>query len=122
MLPGKPVVVAFINMTLNSEDAYCVSKEFAELVAFAWMGYMDYPIPVDGVVEPGMVVENETYKVYMNKRGDTSATIAIFMNNLEIGDKLANWHGIKFTVGCLVLCKDMIELEDDTTGSSSSQT
>ncbi len=40
VVPGKNVVTAFINRSLNTEDACSISKEFAESGNFAWMGYI----------------------------------------------------------------------------------
>lgn len=42
----------------------------------------------------------------------------VLMGNtkLEIGDKLATWHDLKFNVGALMSYKDMPELEDTVPG------
>lgn len=140
VVPGKNTVVAFINRTLNTEDACTVSKEFAEWGGFAWMGYIDYPLPekTGGLYQPGMVLENENWwkpamkglivKVFVNKSGGRNATVAIYQKELKIGDKLGNWHGVKFTVGETPTLKDaptigdiipfesMPELMDEKTG------
>ncbi|KAI4179327.1 MAG: hypothetical protein LQ346_007224 [Caloplaca aetnensis] len=131
VVPGKNMVTAFINRSLNSEDACSVSKEFADSDAFAWSGYIDYPLPSGcGAVGCGTVLESETWwkpamkglvtRVFMNKNGGLNATVQIYCKELKIGDKigdkLATWHGIKFTVGELIPYKDMPVLIDATTG------
>jgi hypothetical protein len=59
-------------------------------------------------------------KTYMNKNGGMNAVIFVYSTKLEIGDKLATWQGIKFTVeftvGDLREYKSMRELEDVCTG------
>jgi len=127
-IPGKNIVTAFINRKLNTEDACTISKELAESGAFAWSGYIDYPLPLvtSGKIEPGMIIENEPWwkpamkgqvvKVFMNKNGGLNATIAIFSKEISIGDKLATWHGIKFTVGEIVPLSQMPLLIDTVTG------
>ena len=58
-IPGRNVVTAFINRTLNTEDACTVSKEFSESGEFAWRGYINYPLPKDaGYVRVGMRVKD----------------------------------------------------------------
>lgn len=128
VLPGKNAVVAFVNRTQNTEDACTVAEEFADWGSFAWMGYIDYPIPrgKHGKIEPGMVLDLESWwkpalkglvtKVFMNKSGGTNATVAIYSKGLVIGDKLATYQGIKFTVGEKIPYKDMPLLVDEKTG------
>jgi hypothetical protein len=62
VMPGRNAVVAFINRTQNSEDACTIAQEFAEWGSFAWMGYIDYPIPRGkyGNIEPRMVLDLES--------------------------------------------------------------
>lgn len=127
VVPGKNVVTAFINKTLNSEDACSVSKEFAESGQFAWMGYIDYPLPMGcGDIRRGTVLEGQSWwkpamkglvvRVFMNRSGGLNAVVQIYSKKLEIGDKLATWHGLKFTVGELIPYRDMPWLEDTVTG------
>ena len=130
VVPGKNVVMAFVNRKLNTEDACTISKEFAESGAFAWSGYIDYPLPSvnPGKIEPGMIIENEPWwkpamkgqvvKVFMNKNGGFNATIAIFSKELSIGDKLATWHGVKFTVGEIIPLAKMPLLVDTVTNEN----
>ena len=59
-IPNKIMTKAFINRTLNTEDACTVSKEFAESGAFAWRGYINYPLPKDaGHVRVGMQIKDQ---------------------------------------------------------------
>ena len=59
IIPGKNVVTALINHTMNTGDAYTVSKELAESGFFSWSGYIDYPLPRDmGFIKVGMVVRD----------------------------------------------------------------
>ncbi|KAK1826722.1 hypothetical protein QBC39DRAFT_394168 [Podospora conica] len=100
-------------MRTNTEDACIVSKEFAEIRWFTWTGYVDYPLPKDcgKPAVPGLVL-----KTYVNKHGGINAYVFMGNTKLEIGDKLATWHGLKFTVGALMSYKDIPELEDTVTG------
>jgi DNA-directed RNA polymerase beta subunit len=52
----------------------------------------------------------------MNKSGGTNATVAIYSQGLVIGDKLATYYGIKFTIGEKVPYKDMPAIMDKKTG------
>lgn len=127
VIPGRNMVMAFINMQQNTEDACIVSKEFAELGWFTWTGYIDYPLPKDcGKIEPWDVLYDQSWwkpsvpglvlKTYVNKHGGMTAYVFVGSTKLEIGDKLATWHGLKFTVGSLMSQKEMPELEDSVTG------
>ena len=129
VIPGRNIVVAFINRTLNTEDACSISEEFANSGNFAWMGYIEYPIPRDaGVVEPGTMLENQHWwkparrgtvlRVFTNKAGSLYATAVIHSKDLMIGDKLATWHGLKFTVGEIMPLRDMPTLIDTVTRES----
>lgn len=126
-LAARPVVMAFINHTMNTEDAFCVTKEFAESGAFSWSALIDYPLPNNcGWIEPGMVLDKEEWwrpatkglvmKIYMNKSGGTTATVQIYRETLDIGDKIGTYFGTKFTNGKLIPYMDMVELMDETTG------
>ena len=46
-VPGRHVVVTFINRYLNAEHAVSVSKEWAESGSCSWTGYIMYPLPND---------------------------------------------------------------------------
>ncbi len=127
VVPGKNVVAAFVNRSLNTEDACSVSKEFAESGAFAWSGYIDYPLPgACGEIGPGTILESQTWwkpamrglvvRVFMNRNGGLNAVVQIYSKELKVGDKLATWHGLKFTVGELITYRDMPWLVDTVTG------
>jgi len=128
IIPGRNVITAFVNRSLNTEDACSVTKEFAEWGAFAWMGYIDYPLPNDreGTITPGMVLEDQHWwkpamkglvtRIFTNKSGGTNATVAIYQKALKVGDKLGNYHGVKFTVGEIIPYTQMPELMDEKTG------
>lgn len=127
-VPGTNIVTAFINRSLNTEDACSISQELAESGTFAWMGYIDYPLPKNVTVEVGMVLENESWwkpamrgvivNVFSNRNGSWNATVYIYSKNLMIGDKLATWHGLKFTVGEIIPYKEMPTLVDTCTNES----
>lgn len=126
-LPDKYAVTAFINRTLNSEDACSVMEEFADGGQFAWMGEINYPIPSDyGHVRPGTILSDQWWwkpnltglvmRVGISKVGDPYAVVLVGTKKLEIGDKLATKQGLKFTVGEKIKYKDMPTLVDVETG------
>ncbi|KAK7937811.1 uncharacterized protein PG986_014679 [Apiospora aurea] len=113
VMPGRNMVTAFVNRTLNMKDACTVSKEFAESGCFSWRGYIDYPLPRNaGYVRIGMTVKDQYWwapsvegvivDIRMSKVGDSIAVIYVASKELMVGDKLGNYHGIKFTVGELI--------------------
>jgi hypothetical protein len=127
VVPGKSVVTAFINTQTNTEDACDIMREFAQSGTFSWMGVIDYPLPKScGVIEPGTVLYDQPWwkpamrgvvtRVYVNKNGGMNAITYLYRHDLEIGDKLVGWHGVKFTVGSLKSYKDMYTLENTITG------
>ena len=118
---------AFVNRSLNTEDACSVSREFAQSDTFTWSGYIDYPLPSGcGSIGVGTVLENQSWwksamkglivRIFTNKSGGTSAGVNVYRKELKVGDKLATWHGIKFTVGELISYEDMIWIQDTVTG------
>lgn len=126
-LPNKYVVTAFINRTLNTEDACSISEPYANAGHFAWMGEINYPIPSDcGHVRPGMVLKDQPWwkpnlegivtRVGMSKVGDPYAVVLVGSRSLEIGDKLATTHGLKFTTGEKLTYEEMPTLVDVETG------
>lgn len=125
--PGKNAVIAFINRTRNTEDAVSVMKEWAQSGAFAWFGYISFPLPKDcGVVKPGLMLDKQPWwvpatqgvvvSVTTSKSGDAIANVCMLVKELLVGDKLMLGHGIKFTVGELIPYKDMPRVVDDATG------
>lgn len=127
VIPGRNMVMAFINMQQNTEDACIVNKTFAEMGWFTWSGYIDYPLPKDcGKVEAWDVLFDQSWwkpsipglvlKTYVNKHGGMNAYVFVGNTKLEVGDKLATWHGLKFTVGCLMEYNEIPELEDTVSG------
>ncbi|TKX26060.1 hypothetical protein C1H76_1676 [Elsinoe australis] len=92
VIPGKDVTVAFINRTLNTEDACLITKVFAESGTFAWMGYIDYRLL--NSVEPGVILEKEYWwkpatkgvvtRVFMNKNGGLNVTVDIMLSSPQI--------------------------------------
>lgn len=126
-MPHKFVVTAFINRTLNSEDACSISEEFANSGHFAWLGEINYPIPPEcGHVRPGTILKDQPWwkpnligvvtRVGMSKVGDPYAVTLVGSRTLEIGDKLATPQGLKFTVGEKIKYESMPTLVDDETG------
>ncbi|OAP53943.1 hypothetical protein AYL99_11823 [Fonsecaea erecta] len=113
VFPGKYIVTAFVNRTLNTEDAYVVSKELAESGMFSWSGLIYYPLPKNvGYVRVGMVVKDQYWwapaiegtvlEVEISRSGDPIAVVYVASKVLRIGDKLGIMHGLKFTVGELL--------------------
>lgn len=126
-IPNKYMVTAFINRTLNMEDACSVLKEYADSGHFAWMGEINYPIPSDcGHVRPGTVLKDQPWwkpnlegivtRVGMSKVGDPYAVVLVGSRILDIGDKLGTPQGLKFTVGEKISHADMPTLVDTETG------
>jgi hypothetical protein len=129
VFPGKPVVMAFINRSLNTEDACSVSKEWADSGAMGWRGVIDYPLPRNvGYVRVGMVLkdqpwwkpalEGEVVEVRMTKNGNMSLVVIVGSIKLMPGDKLATANGIKFTVGEVIPSSEMPSIIDENTGKS----
>lgn len=128
MVPGRNVVMAFINTQTNTEDACDVMSEFAEWGSFAWMGTVDYPLPNVCSVGPGTVLSDQPWwkpaftgivvRTYVNRNAGMNAVVYLYKRSLEIGDKLVTWHGIKFTVGSLVPYKSMYTLVNTVTGEN----
>ncbi|KAF4460198.1 hypothetical protein FALBO_13039 [Fusarium albosuccineum] len=122
VLPGKNLVMAFINRTLNSEDALSVSKELAESGMFAWSGYIDYPLPKNAAyVRVGMTVKDQYWwapsiegvimDIRMSKMGDQIAVVYVASKKLMVGDKLGTYHGLKFTVGEIIPYSEMPSIQ-----------
>lgn len=127
--PGRNVVVAFINRYLNSEEACSVSRGWATSGATAWSGYINYPLPNNvGFVKKGMRlmdqdwwkpgIEGTIIDVRMSQTANPYVVVQVGSKTLEIGDKIANGHGLKFTVGELVEDKDMPEILDERTNET----
>ncbi len=127
VIPGKNVVTAFINRTLNTEDACTVSKELAESGFFSWSGYIDYPLPrSDEHFRVGMVVKDQYWwapgiegtvvDIRMSKVGDPIAVVYVASKELRVGDKLGTAHGIKFTVGEIIPYTEMPSIIEESTG------
>lgn len=126
-MPNKYMVTAFINRTLNMEDACSIMEEYADSGHFAWLGEINYPIPSDcGYVRPGMMLKNQNWwkpnlegivtRVGVSRMGDPYAVVLVGSRKLEVGDKLATPQGLKFTVGEKIKYKDMPTLVDTETG------
>ncbi len=126
-IPGTQVVTAFVNRSMNMEDACSVSKELAESGIFAWSGYINYPLPQNpGPMKIGMkMIDKDWWKpgidgtlveVRMSKVGDSHAVVHVGSKKLEVGDKLGVSHGLKFTVGELVPLKDMPKITNEDRG------
>ncbi|CVL09220.1 uncharacterized protein FMAN_15459 [Fusarium mangiferae] len=114
-------------MQQNTENACIVSKEFAESGWLSWSGFIDYPLPRScGKIEPWDVMYRQEWwkysiqglviKTYVNKMGGVNAYVYVFNKKLEVGGKLATWHGLKFTVSSLMSYSDMPEMENTLTG------
>lgn len=127
VIPGKNVVTAFINRTLNMEDACSVSKELAESGFFSWSGYIDYPLPKDvGYIKIGMTVKDQYWwapaiegtvvDIRMSKVGDSIAVVYVASKELRVGDKLGTAQGIKFTVGEIIPYDEMPGIVEESTG------
>lgn len=127
VVPGKNIVTAFINRTLNTEDACTVSKELAESGMFAWSGYIDYPLPKDvGYVKVGMIVKDQYWwapaiegvimDIRMSKVGDSIAVVYVGSKELRVGDKLGTAQGLKFTVGEILTYDKMPGIIEESTG------
>lgn len=110
VIPGKNIVTAFINRTLNTEDACVVSQELAESGMFSWSGYIDYPLSKDvGYIRVGMTIKDQYWwapaiegiamDIRMSKMGDPIAVVYVASKKLAVGDKLGTAHGLKFTFG-----------------------
>jgi hypothetical protein len=128
-LPFKYAVVAFINRALNMEDACSISEVYANSGHFAWMGEINYPIPSDcGHVRPGTVLKDQDWRkpnleglvtrVGMSRVGDPYAVTLVGSRTLEVGDKLANVQGLKFTVGEKLSDAENPTLVDTETGDT----
>lgn len=126
-IPGKNMVAAFINRTLNTEDACSISKELAESGMFAWSGFIDYPLPRNaGHIRVGMTVKDQYWwapaiegvimDIRMSKVGDPIAVVYVASKSIMLGDKLATQHGLKFTVGEIVPYNEMPGIIDTKTG------
>lgn len=125
--PNKYMVTAFINRSLNMEDACSICEEYANSGHFAWMGEINYPIPSDcGHVRPGTVLKDQAWwkpnlegvvtRVGMSRVGEPYAVVLVGSKTVEIGDKFATPQGLKFTVGEKVKYRDMPTLVDTETG------
>ncbi|KAK5162657.1 uncharacterized protein LTR77_011263 [Saxophila tyrrhenica] len=126
-VPGVQLVTAFVNRSMNMEDACSVSKDLAESGIFAWSGYINYPLPSNpGPMKIGMkMIDKDWWKpgidgtlaeVRMSKVGDSHAVVHVGSKKLEVGDKLGVSHGLKFTVGELIPLADMPRIVNETTG------
>lgn len=90
-------------------------------------GHINYPLP-SGVryVKPGTIVkEREWWKpaigeavvdTIMSRTGTHYIVVYIFSNSIEVGDKIATVHGLKFTLGEIVEDDDMPRILDRVTG------
>jgi len=128
-MPCKYMVTAFINRSLNMEDACSISKTYADSGAFAWMGEINYPIPPDcGHVRPGTVLKDQPWwkpnlegivtRVGMSRVGDPYAVALVGSKTIEVGDKLANVQGLKFTIGEKLSEEENPTLVDTETGDT----
>ncbi len=126
-MPDKSMIVAFVNTTSNTEDACVVAEEVADSGLFSWYGYINYPVPSDcGHVRPGTKLLNQDWwkpslegvvvSMFMSKTGYQYAVVVVGSKRLEVGDKLATAHGLKFTVGQKMSQKDMPVLVDTNSG------
>ena len=113
-MPGKNVVTVFINKTLNTEDASSVSEYLAKSGALSSLGYINYPLPKDvGYIKIGIPVKDQYWwahaiegmviNIKMSKVGDSIATVYIALKEPRVGGKLGSVHGLKFTIGELLL-------------------
>lgn len=128
-IPGVCATVAFINRELNTEDACSVMEEWANSGVMAWSGFLSYPLPnrIFPPVPGQIIMDEEWWKpavpgiviaVRCSKTNDIYIEVFIASNNLDIGDKLATEHGLKFTVGEKIKEKDMPMLTDVETGET----
>jgi len=109
VMPSKNIVVAFINRTLNTEDACTVSRELRVWVlrlggtltilcpgARSLSGW-EWPSKDQKWWAPAL--EGAIVDIRVSKVGDPIAAVYVASKELRIGDKLGTAHGLKFTVG-----------------------
>lgn len=107
VLPGKPVVTAFVNRYLNSEDVCTVAKGWAESCKMLWIGRINYQLP--SKVPYVQTLKNQVWwkpaitgmvvEIKMSKTGTHYIIVDLSANSIMLGDKIATAHGLKFTVG-----------------------
>ncbi|KAJ3021558.1 UNVERIFIED_CONTAM: hypothetical protein HDU68_009576 [Siphonaria sp. JEL0065] len=118
-LPGFPLLTVYCNLPDNYEDAIIVSSELNDLGIFSHEGFVYHPIDrKTKVPELGKRIGEEYTWFrpcdeaiaisYAHTASNDRALLAELRGpNLRVGDKLATWHGQKFTISRIIPRKDM---------------
>ncbi|KAJ3219738.1 hypothetical protein HK099_004578 [Clydaea vesicula] len=109
-IPGFPLLVAFINMRMNYEDSVIISSKINKLKVFSHNGYVCHPYPksakdvaVGSTIGPNVEWWRPGHSGVVIGKGHSSSKTAYCIAEmkskvLEIGDKIATWHGQKFVI------------------------
>ncbi|KAJ3083784.1 hypothetical protein HDU99_006287 [Rhizoclosmatium hyalinum] len=118
-LPGFPLMTVYCNLPDNYEDAIIISSELNERGIFSHEGFVYHPIDrKTKVPELGKKITDEYTWFrpcdeaiaisYAHTASNDRALLAELRGpNLRVGDKLATWHGQKFTISRIIPRKDM---------------
>lgn len=89
-------------------------------------GCVNYPLPNGVMVKKDTVLKNEVWRkpgiegkvldVTSTKFGNMNVVVEVQSNMIDHGDKLANWHGTKYTVGEKLSDESMPTMVDEVTG------
>ncbi|CAH0474931.1 unnamed protein product [Peronospora belbahrii] len=113
-VPGVSLLVVFANMRMNYEDSLIVSQHVNDEKLFRHFGVIHHPVK-DGVptMKRGDIIteKDDWFRPYANakvlREGVSSkmsryVTAEMSDDRLHEGDKLATWHGQKFTVSEII--------------------
>ena len=113
-VPGIPLLVVFANMRHNYEDGIVVSKRVNVDGLFPTRSIVYHPVSEGtATMRPGSkITASDTWfrphcdatvlREGVSKRLSRYVAAEMHSNALQLGDKLATWHGQKFTVTRLV--------------------